>query len=98
MKVYVTHDEEGNIVSVNMPNPEAKVLIVPDTGHRVCEVNVAGRAKDFADENEATAKLLEVAQEFRIDVPVGKGKLISLKKRAAPKKRTTSKKTQRKRK
>ena len=25
MKVYVTHDEEGNIVSVNMPDPEVKV-------------------------------------------------------------------------
>lgn len=98
MKVYVTHDEEGNTVSVNMPNPDSKILVVPDAGHRVCECNVPGRAKDFADEIEATSKLLEVAQEFRIGVPVVKGKLVSLKKTAAPKKRATLKKIQKKRK
>lgn len=98
MKVYVTHDKEGNIASVNMPNPEAKILVLPESGHRVCEVNVAGRASDFADQNEATAKLLDIVQAFRIDVPVSKGKLVSLKKQAIPKKRAASKKVERRKK
>ena len=72
--------------------------MVPDVGHRACEASVAGKAKDFADQNEVTAKLLEVVQEFRIDVPISKGKLVTQNKRAVPKKRPASKTSRKKRK
>ena len=83
MKAYVTHDEDGNILSINMPSTavDANIHIVPDSGQQVCEVNIAGRAEDFADEGTAAGKLIEIAHEFRIDVPARKGRLVSARKK-----------------
>ena len=96
MKAYVTHDENGNIVSISMPNADVdhEISVVAESGHQICEVDLPiGTAKDFADEEKGTAKLIEIAEQFKIDMPTRKGKLVKTSqsrkraKRAPPKRR-----------
>jgi len=81
MKLYVTHDQEGNIVSIGMPHADTdrEVGIAAETEYTVSEVDVAGDRTDFADEEKAIRKLTEIVEQFRIDVPTKRGTLVSRK-------------------
>ena len=82
MKLYVTHDSEGNIVAVCMPNPEAgrNIDIIADPGHAVIEVTVPGKPADFATERKATARMTRIAKGFRVSVSAKKGRLVKRKR------------------
>ena len=81
MKLYVTHDQEGNIVAIAMPNPDTdwEVSIAAEPGYTVSEVDTADDPADFADEEKATRRLAEIAEQFRVDVPAKRAKLVSRK-------------------
>jgi hypothetical protein len=81
MKLYVTHDQEGNIVAIDMPNPDAgqQVSIATETGYSVSEVDLVDDQADFVDEEKAIRKLTEIVEHYRIEVPTRRGKLVSRK-------------------
>lgn len=86
MKLYVTHDQDGNIVAVGMPYPDAggkfglgETSISAEPEYTVCEVEAPGDPADFAGEEKAVKRLTEIAEQFRVDVPVRLGKLVSRK-------------------
>lgn len=80
MKAYVTHDAQGNIVSVNVANPdsEMKISVLPAEGDQVCEVTIDGKSSEFKDPDAMTRKLADVANHYRVSVPVQRGKLVKI--------------------
>jgi len=82
MKLYVTHDQEGNIVAIGMPDPdsEREVAIAAEPGNTVSKVEIADDPADFADEEKAIRRLTEIVEQFRVDVPTKRGKLVSRKR------------------
>lgn len=81
MKMYVSHDDQGKIVAISLPNAEKgqDVGIVTESGRAVCEVDLAEDPANFSDSERATKRLMEIAERFRVDVPIRPGKLISVK-------------------
>jgi len=90
MKLYVTHDREGNILGVAMKAPDAEgdvQVLAASPEQIVSEVQVTDKPADFADEEKAMRRMTEVAEQFRVDVAPQRGKLVRRQRKLERRKR-----------
>jgi hypothetical protein len=55
------------------PDPDREVGIVAETGYNVSEVDVADDQADFADQEKTIRALMQIIEQFRIDLPTKRG-------------------------
>ncbi len=66
-------------IGTQHPDPDREVGIVAETGYNVSEVDVADDQADFADEEKTIRTLMQIIEQFRIDLPTKRGTLVRRK-------------------
>jgi hypothetical protein len=72
MHVLITHDDDGNILSVAMPAPDAgdRFAVEPQAGEVVSELDLPSMDEERFDE------LGEIVRDSRVDVASGRPRLV----------------------
>jgi hypothetical protein len=81
MKIQVTHDREGNVLSIAVQtDDEGELQLLPDEGAQmVSEVDYEGDAADLADEEGLQRALAEFAERYQVDMEPRRRKLVKRK-------------------
>ncbi len=77
MKVLVLHDEQGNILSLGVPDREfgGQVSLLPEAGQQVTEVDFPS-IKEAIDEEAHVQPLLDILQYHRLELGDKEPKLV----------------------
>jgi hypothetical protein len=78
MRAFAIHDADGNIRSLIAIDgqPERRAGVATEPGEMVSEVDMPRLTARPEDDEQRQVQLLEVVQNYRVDVAAGKRKLI----------------------
>ncbi len=77
MKIFVTHDQEGNILAVALPGPEddGDLRVTPEAGEFVSEVEAKVQLS-LEDDESLSEQLTDIVQNSRIEFLPQRPKLV----------------------